>query len=214
MQKLRIAFLMSAAVIAAAELAGPAAAETIAHKSANTHVFVMRLPDGSIEQIRYAGDWPPQVRIDSQPEPGFFDPFWPSTPFADLDRISADMDREAAAMLQQADSMMLISPGNLTTIGLSDLPAGVRGYSMVSTISGNGVCTRSVRYVSTGNGKPHVESNMSGNCAPGKAASAPVPAKAPRPGVRQKPSGIIEVNAQPQVLNASQANLRLASVAN
>ncbi|MBW9051666.1 hypothetical protein [Rhizobium mesosinicum] len=159
MQNLRIAFLMGAAVIAAAELAGPAAAETIAHKSANTHVLVVRLPDGSIEQIRYAGERPPQVRIDGQPEPGLFDPFWPSAPFADLDRISAAIDREAAAVLQQAGSMMLASPGNLTTIGLGELPAGVRGYSMVSTISGNGVCTRSVRYFSTGNGKPHVESN-------------------------------------------------------
>jgi hypothetical protein len=214
--RLRIAFLMTAAVIAAVELAGPAAAQTIAHKSTDTHVLgthvlVVHLPDGSIERIRYAGNRRPRVSIDGGPDPapGLFDPFWPSAPFSDLDRISAAMDREAAAMLQQADSMMQTPPGDLTTVDLNGLPAGVQGYSMVSTISGNSVCTRSARYFSTGDGKPRVESSTSGNCAPGK-ASAPVPTKAARPAFKPKTSGIIEVNAQPP----SQAKLRLASAVN
>ncbi len=120
MQRLRIAFLMSAVAIAAAELVGPAEAQTVAHKSTDTHVLVVRLPDGSLEHIRYAGDRPPQIRFDSQPDSGLFDPFWPSAPFADLDLISAAMDREAAAMMQQADSMMQASPGNPTDVGLNE----------------------------------------------------------------------------------------------
>lgn len=217
-QKLRIVFLMSAAVLGAAGLLGPAQAQTIAHKSTDTHVLVVRLPDGSLERIRYAGNRPPQVRIDGDPDPapGLFDPFWPSAPFADLDRISAAMDREAAAMLQQANSMMQASPGNLATVGLGELPAGAQGYSVVSTLSGDGVCTRSVRYFGAGSGKPRVEESTSGNCAPGKAASAPIPTKAPKPTFKPKPSGIIEVNARPPVTTggASQATVRLASAVN
>ncbi|MBB3592422.1 hypothetical protein FHX08_002766 [Rhizobium sp. BK529] len=218
MQKLGIAFLMSAAVIAAPGLASLAQAQTIAHKSKDTHVLIVRLPDGSLERIRYAGNQPPQVRIDGEPDPApnLFDPFWPSSPFADLDRISLAMDREAAAIMQQADSMMQASPGDMATAGLGELPAGTQGYSMVSTMSGNGICTRSVRYFSTSDGKPHVESSTSGNCAPGKAASIPVPTKTPRPAFKPKASGIIEVNAEPPIRDggAPQAGLRLASAVN
>lgn len=216
MQRLRIAFLMSAVAIAAVELVSPAEAQTVAHKSADTHVLVVRLPDGSLERIRYAGDRPPQIRFDSQPDSGLFDPFWPSAPFADLDLISAAMDREAAAMMQQADSMMQASPGNPTEVGLNRLPSGMQGYSMVSTMSGNGVCTRRVRYFSSADGKPHFASSTSGNCSPGKAAGAPLPSKAPRPALKSKTSGVIEVNARPSATDGSvsQANLRLASAAN
>lgn len=221
-QRLRLAFFMSAAAVALAGLTGSAAAETIAHRSADIHApgnheLVVRLPDGSLERIRYAGNRPPQVRFYSEPNsaPGLIDPFWPSTPFAELDRISVAMDREAAAMMQQADSMMQASSGNPVMVGLNGLPAGVQSYSMVSTMSGNGVCTRSVRYFSAGDGKPHVESSASGNCAPGNTVSAPVPTKAPRPVIKPKASGVIEVRAQPPVTGgASPANLRLASVAN
>lgn len=216
MQRLRIAFLMSAVAIAAAEFVGPAEAQTVAHKSTDTHVLVVRLPDGSLEHIRYAGDQPPQIRFDSQPDSRLFDPFWPSAPFADLDLISAAMDREAAAMMQQADSMMQASPGNLTDVGLKRLPAGMQGYSMVSNMSGNGVCTRSVRYFSGADGKPQIESSTSGNCSAGKAAGAPLPIKAPRPALKPKTSGVIEVNARPPATDGSvsQANLRLASAVN
>lgn len=215
-QRLRIAFLVSAVAIVAIELVGPAAAQTVAHRAADTHVLVVRLPDGSLERIRYAGDRPPQIRFDSQPDSGFFDPFWPSAPFADLDRISAAMDREAAAMMQQADNMMQASPGNPTDIGLNGLPAGMQGYSMVSTMSGNGVCTRSVRYFSSSDGKPHVESSTSGNCSAGRAAGAPLPAKAPRPALKSKTSRVIEVDARPPATEGgmSQARLRLASAVN
>ncbi|EJJ28259.1 hypothetical protein [Rhizobium sp. CF142] len=216
MQRLHIAILVSAAAIAAAELVGPAEAQTVSHKSTDTHVLVVRLPDGSLERIRYAGNQPPQIRFDSQPDSGFFDPFWPSAPFADLDRITAAMDHEAAALMQQADSMMQASPGNLTDVDLNRLSAGVQGYSMVSTMSDNGVCTRSVRYFSPADSKPHVESSASGNCSAGKAAGAPVLAKAPRPGLKPKTSGVIEVNVRPPVTDGrvSQTNLRLASAVN
>ncbi len=215
MQKLRIAFLMGAAVIGSVYLGGPAAAETIAHKSADTHVIVFRLPDGSIERIRYAGNRAPQVRIVGLPAsaPGFFDPFWTAPPIANLDSISAALDREAATMLQQADSVMKASSNEAIADGL---PAGVEGYSVVSTLSGNGVCTHSFRYTGNGDGKPHVESNTSGNCAPGKAASAPIQNKAHHPALKAKMPGIIQVNAEPAAAGGvtAQPGLRLASAVN
>ena len=54
MQKLRTLALIGAAVLAAAGLAGASAGEL-----ARTHILTVRLPDGSIEQIRYLGDRPP-----------------------------------------------------------------------------------------------------------------------------------------------------------
>jgi hypothetical protein len=223
-QKLRIAFLISAAAVAAASLIGPAAAKTVARKSDDKHVIVFRLPDGSIERIRYAGNRAPQVRIVGLPAstPGFVDPFWPASPFSNLDSISAAMDRETEVMLQQVDSMMQASPGG-PIADPNGLPSGVQGYSVVSTLSGSGVCTRSVRYIGTGDGKPRIESSVSGNCAPGETTVAPVETKAPlqtkasvHPAFRPKPSGIIQVNAEPpaQSAGSSPANLRLASTAN
>ena len=85
--------------LAAAGLAGASAGEL-----ARTHVLTVRLPDGSIEQIRYLGDRPPQIHWTQDPAPLF----WPgiervdmNSPFAALDRMSAEMDREAQALLNQ-----------------------------------------------------------------------------------------------------------------
>ena len=58
MQKFRTAALIGAVVLAAAGLAGASAGEL-----ARTHILTVRLPDGSIEQIRYLGDRPPQIRF-------------------------------------------------------------------------------------------------------------------------------------------------------
>ena len=93
---LRTAALIGAAVLAAAGLAGASAGEL-----ARTHVLTVRLPDGSIEQIRYQGDQPPRISFSEEPAP-LLSPlvvsFGPDSPFAVLDRMSAEMDREAAAL--------------------------------------------------------------------------------------------------------------------
>ena len=55
------------------------------------------------------------------------------------------------------------------------VPFGGESYSFVSTISGNGVCSQSVRIISRGDGtKPVVERHSSGNCG----AAALMPAEA------------------------------------
>jgi hypothetical protein len=87
-------------------------------------------------------------------------------------------------MLGHADAVLsdpmattpLISPDRLMQANLgkmTGLPAGVRGYSIVSTISGNGVCSRSVEISSRGDGaKPTVLTHTSGDCAGAQAPPA------------------------------------------
>ncbi len=104
MRTLRTALL---AGVAASAIGFPGAALA---QSPQTHVMTVRLPGGGVEQIRYTGDVPPQVVVAESPAPiEAFAPmpslFGPQSPFAALDRISAEMDRQAAAMFRQADAL-------------------------------------------------------------------------------------------------------------
>jgi len=193
---LRTALVAGAAVIAAAGFVGAAAA------ASNFHVLTVRLPDGSLEQIRYLGDQPPEVSLGGAPLP-LASPavslFGPDAVFADLDRISADMDRRAAAMLKEARRMeadALASPDPLLNVDFGNAPPGARAYSVVSTMSGGHVCTRSVQYSWSSDGKaPRIVTRTSGDCGPGRGHSVLTPprrsfepARSPR---------LIEVNDRP-----------------
>ena len=147
--------------------------------------MTVRLPDGGVERIFYTGDTPPQVTFPA-PSPVAY----AADPFVIMQRISAEMDRESAAMMGQADAMMvdpmatapLGTPDRLMTVNLGDLPAGARGYSFVSTMSGNGVCSRSVQITSRGDGaKPTVVTHTSGDCAAVPADHPPTRALDTRP---------------------------------
>jgi hypothetical protein len=155
------------------------------------------VPGGGVAQIRYIGDVPPQIVY--APAPAAFDgwtPMFPvfgqDSPFAMMDRIVAEMDRRAATMFRYAEAMT----DRATAGGFAEaasgampfdaMPGGGESYSYASTISGNGVCTQSVRITSRGDGTPpHVERHSSGNCGaaaawPGVQPAAPVPATAPK----------------------------------
>ncbi|HZZ69364.1 MAG TPA: hypothetical protein VFE18_14415 [Phenylobacterium sp.] len=172
--------LAATATVAVAGVAGLAAAEI-----KNAHLLTVQLPDGSVEHIQYAGDQPPKVSVETTPVmmiapvdmvgvSPIAQMFGPASPFADLQRISAAMDRQAAAMLQQVE-MTPMSPMAANGPMLADLnrlPPGVQGFSMVSTSTGNGMCMRSVEYRSMGPGKaPKVLTRTSGNCGPAGAAT-------------------------------------------
>lgn len=168
MQGLRKAVLAGAAVIALVGVAGLAAAEI-----KNAHVLDVRLPDGSMAHIRYVGDTPPTVSF--APAPSAFsifsavsDPFGPGSPFAALEQIAQGMDRQAEAMLREASARPGPFTGpDLMQVDIGKLPPGAQGFSMVSTMSGNGLCTRSVEYRSLGDGKPpQVVTRTSGACTP------------------------------------------------
>ena len=176
--------------IAAIGLSGMAVAQT-----AQTHVMTIRMPGGGIAQIQYTGNLAPQVSIASgpaavdaaMPMPTLFGP---DSPFAALDRISAEMDRQLAEVLHAADAAAAQArSGRMVEAGLNALPPGIQSYSFVSTMSGNGVCSESVEIIAPGNGqKPRIVRHSSGNCAAlpraGGAVSLPAaPAPKDRPDV-------------------------------
>jgi hypothetical protein len=197
-RKLRNILLIGAAVLAAAGLAGASAGVP-----AKTHVLTVRLPNGSIKQIRYLGDQPPQISFDEEPTLLFsprFEWFGADSPFAVLDRMSAEMDRETAAILNEAacfrDSALLPTDP-LTPLNLGKLPPGARGFSVVSTLSGGHVCTRSFEYfASPDGGRPRIVTRTSGDCGPDHRRSSPPGIRRPAEPVRYRP-GLIEVNARP-----------------
>jgi hypothetical protein len=175
MQTIRTALTAAAAALM---FAGAAAAQ-----SGNTHTMTVQLPNGGVAQIRYAGDVPPQVIVSPDRLPVASVAAMPSlfdfdAPFAELRRISAEMDRRAAQMMREAAVLSSGSP-QMTETALPNLPAGAQSYTFVSTLSGNGVCTCSVQITSTGNGAPKVVRNSSGNCGPetGASGSASRPAE-------------------------------------
>ena len=188
--------------IAALGFAGVATAQ-----SADTHVMTIRLPGGGIGEIHYVGDVPPRVVLNTEPASlAAFDPFPPffgtDSPLAAMRRISAEMDQQMAAMLARAESLSAqarsASPEAIEA-AFGNLPPGSRSYSFVSTMSGNGVCTRSVQITAQGNGAPpKVVSHSSGNCGPEAAPGPGGPVNLPvaRPPAGNKGPDIILTKAK------------------
>jgi hypothetical protein len=164
MRKLRTAVL---AGIATLGVAGTAMAA-----SNNTHVMAVGLPDGSVAQIEYQGAVAPKVRIDpSAPTMSIVpvrlaDPF-DAASFAMIDRILADMDRQAAAMTAAAlQPVPTDKAGRPDLAAFGNLPAGTVSYRFVSTNDGNRVCSRSWQVTSQGPQQPpKLISASSGDCA-------------------------------------------------
>jgi hypothetical protein len=164
----RTAILASAALLAVTGIAGTAAAHSL---SRDSHVLTVQLPDGSLERIHYTGNHPPAVSF-TDPFDAVFAPagdtFALVSPFAEMERISAAMDRETTTMLREAsqlNQMAFRAPGQFS-VDFRNLPRGAQGYSMVRILSGGHVCTRSMEYFSQGPGKPpRIESKTSGNCS-------------------------------------------------
>lgn len=179
-----------AALAALASIAVPAAA-------AETHVMTVALPDGGLERITYNGSAPPRVAI----EPAYGWAAVPAAwvdPFVMFDRISAEMDREMAGMLRAAQALARMPLGDpvLSEAAIGNLPPGAERYAFVSTVSGNGVCGRSITITSDGRGeKPQVVTKDFGNCG---AADSPLQTnrQSRKPG---HASGLVEIKADPQV---------------
>ena len=169
MTSLRKTLLAGVAAIGIGDRRGAASAQ-------NAHVMTVPVPGGGVAQIRYIGDVPPQIVF--VPAPAAFDAWMPvssvfghESPFAMLDRIAAEMDRRAAAMFRYAEAMAdRADAGGFAEAAIrAPMPPGGESYSYVSTISGNGVCTQSVRITSRGDGTPP----RSSGTAPGIAARRP-----------------------------------------
>ncbi|HEY4040907.1 MAG TPA: hypothetical protein VGM32_03580 [Rhodopila sp.] len=155
------------------------------------HIVTVPLPGGGVEQIQYTGDVAPRVVMVPSAAAGL-GPMMALDPFATLERISALMDQQAAAMLRQVEEL----PGMASQT--PGLPPGASGYSFVSTMSGNGVCTRSVRITyNGGNAAPKVVSSSSGNCGADRESGPPAEVNTPAPTQRRAP-GTIEARATGQ----------------
>jgi hypothetical protein len=164
MRKLRTAVL---AGIATLGVAGTAMAATN-----DMHVMAVGLPDGSVARIEYQGAVAPKVRIDpSAPALRIVpvrlaDPF-DAAPFAMIDQIMADMDRQAAAMTAAAlQPIPTDKAGRPDLAAFGNLPAGTISYRFVSASDGNRVCSRSWQVTSQGaHQPPKLIAASSGDCA-------------------------------------------------
>ena len=176
--------LFAGVAAAALGYAGAAVAQNPA-----THVMTVQLPGGGVAQIAYTGNVPPRVTLSDAPAPiGVLAPmpslFGPGSPFAMMQRISAEMDREAAALFRRVElATEQARSGQLTEAALR--APGSTGYSYISTMSGNGVCAQSVEITSTGNGPPKVVSHSSGNCATSGGAAGTINLPNPSPSFGQ-----------------------------
>ena len=180
MRKIRTAVL---AGVAALCVAGTAVAA-----SNDTHVMTVDLPDGSIARIEYQGAVAPKVKIDptTRFEPVLFVEPFDAAPFAGFDRIFADMDRQAAAMMRQVRALRsqpLDSSAKPDLAAFGTMPAGTVSYRFVSTSDGDRFCSQSWEWTSQGAGQqPRLVSASSGDCDAGSpakpAGSAVTPAKA------------------------------------
>ena len=158
-----------AAAIAAIGCCGIALAQ-----SPQTHVMSVALPGGGVAQIRYVGSVAPQIYVSDAPTMMLPTMFGTGSPFAELDRISAAMDRQAEQLLRQAAALAASGPGQLNPTAIGALPAGTQEYQFVSTMNGGNFCSRSVEITSQGNGAaPRVVTHTSGNCAAGAAPGMP-----------------------------------------
>jgi len=179
---------MSPKVLITAAALSLAVACTAQAATAKLHTMLVNLPDGTVAQVHYAGDVAPRIVVqpaDAPQEAAMADPF------AQMAMISAMMDRQTDAMMQQVAAMQqaAATQGNapgMTATGAQAMPqtAMPQGMHMtyVSTTQDADGCTRTISYSSDGTqAAPKVTEAASHGCsaalpgqqaAPGKAAAA------------------------------------------
>jgi hypothetical protein len=143
---------------------------TAAAAAEKQHVMTVRLPDGSVEHVRYTGDTPPRILVAA--------PAAESDPFADMERISAMMDAQADAMMAHASEMQRVAMTQA-----AGAPAGQGGsYSYVSTTTVDGkTCTVSMQsQPGKAGAQPQMIRNVSGDgCSAVQRQTGPQPVAQP-----------------------------------
>jgi hypothetical protein len=131
----------------------------------DTHTMTVQLPDGSLQKIEYTGNVPPRIEIVpvSQLTPAQLQAT--ESPFAMLQRMSAQMDAQMAQMFRGFGPMMMMPPpgGAPVTAAFGGMPA-----------AGSGICFHSVQVTYNGTGQPKVVSQTSGDCGGAAKPRAPV----------------------------------------
>ena len=171
--------MLRTALIAGAASALLAGAALAAHDESRT--MLVALPDGSVQHIQYRGDVAPRlVILPAAQSVGLLDAaFGPGSPFAEMERISAAMDAQAAAMMRQAATLQAQVPAaqfpaaqgkGVTMTNAQGEPVGVMHYSYVSSTTSADGCTQTVSYSSdaaAASGEPRIIRTSSGDCGAG-----------------------------------------------
>lgn len=189
-------FLMigAAATAAVAFVAGPVLARDL-----HLHEMTLRMPDGGIEHVLYSGQTPPQVSFDDfalrpqQASDTFF-----ANPFAAMDRMSAEMDRQAEQLMKLASADAFQGPQSIKALDarLGTLPPGTEGYTVYTVSSGGKTCTEKMAFDYTGHGKPRVEQTSSGACGVGADNQQQGPTyHVSNPTPRVRPDGVKTIEA-------------------
>ncbi|MBU6445557.1 MAG: hypothetical protein KGR48_16770 [Alphaproteobacteria bacterium] len=188
MKPIKTAILAGAAAFV---LAGAAYA---ASQAPALHTMTVTMPDGGTATISYSGNVAPKVRIGGAPEMAAF---WGGpSPFAALDRISAEMDQQMWQLERQA-AVMAMPPWNanpLFAATLQGVPAGSSAYALTAVSAGS-FCMRSMQITPGAHGKPHIVSRTVGNCA-----------AAGQPGLVSAPATQAAQNRNPLIAAADRAD--------
>lgn len=153
MPKLQNILVASAAIVAAA-MAIPVLAHAHDGKAADANLTTVVLADGRVAQARNAAPRAPQVVVVS--------------PFALMNRMAADMDRQMAAQMSAMRR------------GARSAPSARSAQTVSGGAAPSGVCMQSVEVTQVAGQEPRVVRRSSGNCAAPSAAPPAAPQPAPR----------------------------------
>jgi len=140
------------------------------------HTMRIKSPDGGTVTVRYTGDVAPKIAFGAAPQ----DMSFAQSPFAMMDRISAEMDRHMDAMIRQANTMMAHLPDSNPAIpaGFWNMPMDSPGLTAIANGGKGSFCMKSMEITDSGDGKaPHVVTHTAGNCG-GDQPSATAPSHA------------------------------------
>lgn len=185
---MRRALIAGVAILGLAGMASPVLAKT-----PETHTMTIEIPGGGVAEVQYTGNVPPTITFEPGVGPAFSVAsvpglFGPNSPFAMMQRISAEMNRETAALIREVESTTrALWSAPLVPATFGKFGPGTSGYTFVSTITGNGVCTEGMQITYSRNGTPKVAYSHSGDCGP-QGGSAPVTAQTLPVPSRAKPT--------------------------
>ena len=130
------------------------------------HEMTVQMPNGGIAHIRYTGDMAPKLNfVQGAQSPFAAVAFGGPSPFAEIERMHALMNRQMAAMIVQARLMQQSTMSD--PLYRASLSGGGKGTNIAST--GGSFCLRSVQITATpSGGAPKVVSHTEGNCGEAK----------------------------------------------
>jgi hypothetical protein len=160
-----------AAILAVAGMCGLAAAGEALHS------MTVKSPDGGTVTVRYTGNVAPKIAFAPPAQVVSGAPM--QSPFAMMERIAAQMDRQMEAMMQQSNALMARLPDANPTVpaGFWNMPMSPPGLSAIAAGGKGSFCMKSMEITSTGDGKSHVVTHTAGNCG-GDASPSAAPSHA------------------------------------